>query len=218
MKPVLVDLFCKAGGASRGYAEAGFEVIGVDIEPQPNYPYEFHQLDAIALLERVANGEWSGVFAGAKAVHASPPCQAYAEVANTRKRQDHPDLIGPVRDLLQRIGLPYVIENVPPAPMPNAFVLCGSTFGLPIIRHRKFEVSPDIGLVPSSCPQSSWLRGTGHPGAYPYGRKNWGPAWRQHVLPAVWPWMTLEEAGEAIPPAYTQFIGTALLEAMEVAA
>ena len=105
--------------------------------------------------------------------------------------------------------------------MPDAIVLCGSTFGLPIIRHRKFETSWDFGLVESTCPQKSWGRGVTHgPGYYPYARKKWRDDWREHVLPVVWPWMedVETEAGQAIPPAYTEYIGRSLLAQLEVAA
>ena len=99
--------------------------------------------------------------------------------------------------------------------MPDAFLLCGSTFGLPIVRHRLFETSFPVGLVPSMCPQSSWDRAVDHgPGFYPYAHGAWRPAWREHVLPEVWPWMTLEEAGQAIPPAYTEWIGARLMESL----
>jgi DNA (cytosine-5)-methyltransferase 1 len=200
--PRLLDLFCGAGGAGMGYHQAGFDVVGVDINPMPNYPFEFHQGDALDYLA----AHWITF----DIIHASPPCQAYTGVPN--RRDDHADLLDLTRDRLIASGLPYVLENVPGAPMPDAFILCGSTFGLPIVRHRLFETHPRIGLVPSSCRQSSWGRGVDHgPGFYPYAHGAWRPAWREHVLPTVWPWMTLEEASQAIPPAYTTFIGTQLL-------
>lgn len=212
-KPVLLDLFCGAGGCTKGYQEAGFYVVGVDIEPQPNYcGDEFIQMDALEFMEQ----RYLEVFHRLVAIHASPPCQAYAVLANDRKRDDHPELLEPVRKSLEATGLPWVIENVPTAPMPDSFVLCGSTFGLPIVRHRRFEVHPPMGLHPSSCRQSKFARAVDHgPGFYPYGRKTWEPAWREHVLPAVWPWMTLAEAGQAIPPAYTEYIGSHLLSHIE---
>lgn len=207
MKPRLLDLFCGAGGATKGYEQAGFEVWGVDLEPQPNYcGSRFIQADALA-------GSPSTLIAqNFDAVHASPPCQAYSAAAPGRKRDDHPELIEPVRALLEATGLPWVIENVPLAPLPNGFILCGSTFGLPIIRHRLFEVSPAIESPENPhCPQKSFGRGVTHgPGFYPYARKKWRPAWREHVMPVVWPWMTLEESGQAIPPAYTEWVGRQL--------
>jgi DNA (cytosine-5)-methyltransferase 1 len=203
VKPRLLDLFCGAGGATKGYQEAGFYVVGVDIEPQPNYcGDEFWQDDALEILER-----WRGF----DAIHASPPCQAYAELATNRKRGDHPELLEPVRELLKASGLPWVIENVPTAPMPDSFVLCGTTFGLPIVRHRRFEVWPPMGLQPSTCHQAKFARSVDHPGTYPYGSGSWEAGWREHVLPVIWPWMTLAEAGQAIPPAYTRHIGEYLL-------
>lgn len=200
-RPRLLDLFSGAGGAAMGYHRAGFDVVGVDLVHQPNYPFEFHQADALEFP-----------LAGFDAVHASPPCQAYTGVPF--RRGDHPALLLEVRELLRRSHLPYVIENVPTAPMPDAILLCGTTFGLPIVRHRLFEISPPIGLVPSLCHQSRWDRSVAHPGTYPYAHGSWRPAWREHVLPVVWPWMTLEEAGEAIPPAYTEFIGHSLMGAV----
>jgi len=223
-KPRILDLFCGAGGSARGYQDAGFYVVGVDHKPQPNYAGdEFVQADALDVL-RWLTGDWHEpaipgwlrLEGGFDAIHASPPCQAYAQVAQGRKKSDHPDLVGPTRELLRATGLPWVIENVTNAPMPDSFVLCGSTFGLPIIRHRRFEVDPPIGLVPSACHQRKHGRGVDHgPGFYPYGRKTWEPAWREHVLPVVWPWMTLEEAGQAVPPAYTEFIGAHLLTPLQ---
>jgi hypothetical protein len=202
-KPVLLDLFSGAGGATKGYQEAGFYVIGVDINPQPNYcGDEFFQEDALEALRRLPTQDHA-----IDAIHASPPCQAYAELATNRKRTDHPELLEPTRQLLQKSGLPWVVENVPTAPMPDSFVLCGTTFGLPIVRHRRFEVSPPMGLQPSACRQTKFARSVDHPGTYPYASGSWEAGWREHVLPVVWPWMTLAEAGQAIPPAYTRHIG-----------
>jgi len=115
-----------------GYARAGFEVVGVDINPQPRYPFEFHQADALDYLR-----EHGHRF---DAVHASPPCQAYSE---TRKIQsnEHPELIPPTRAALQRVGLPWVIENVPGSPLIDPVELCGAMFGLRVYRHRLFEAS-----------------------------------------------------------------------------
>lgn len=187
-----------------GYHRAGFEVVGVDIKPQPRYPFEFVLADTLGEFGRdlTLSSQWD-------AIHASPPCQRWMGVPRSLG-DDYPDLVEPTRELLKQTGLPYVIENVPGAPL-DGFILCGSTFGLPLVRHRRFEVWPDIGLVPSSCHQGSYGRGTEHPGAYPFAHGAWRPAWREHVLPVVWPWMTLEESHDAIPPAYTEFIGQQLL-------
>ena len=129
---------------------------------------------------------------------------------------EYPDLLTPIRQRLIDFGIPWVIENVPTAPL-DGFVLCGSTFGLPVVRHRLFETSEPM-IAPSLCRQRSWKRGTAHPGTYPYAHGAWRPAYREHVMPVVWPWMTLEEAAEAIPPAYTEWIGAQLLRAIEAAA
>jgi hypothetical protein len=207
-----LDTYCKAGGATRGYQQAGFHMVGVDIEPQPHYcGDEFIQADALDVL---ADREFLARF---DFIHASPPCQLFA--GTYQDHSHHPDLLTPTRILLKAIGKPYVIENIPTAPMPTGLLFCGATFDLPIIRHRRFEISPDPVLVPSLCPQNSHGRGVSHgPGFYPYARKRWEPAWRKHVVPIVWPWMTLDEAGQAIPPAYTEYIGRHLLEHLERAA
>jgi DNA (cytosine-5)-methyltransferase 1 len=208
-RPLLLDLFCGAGGAAMGYHRAGFDVVGVDIKPQPHYPFDFVLGDALGTLswhlaaQRMRTPRFD-------AIHASPPCQRWLGVPGALG-EEYPDLLTPVREMLRESGSVYVIENVPAAPL-DGLILCGSTFGLPIIRHRRFEASFDIGLAPSLCRQSSWGRGTEHPGTYPFAHGAWRPAWREHVMPAVWPWMTIEETHEAIPPAYTQFIGEQLME------
>src|SRR5271157_4967892 len=131
----LLDLFCCAGGAGVGYRRAGFEVVGVDIEPQPNYPFPFIQANALAL-----DHEFIASF---DAVHASPPCQSYSDLAKRNRNADAwPRLVEPVRDMLIRSGLPYIIENVEGAPLRNPVVLCGTMFkGLRVIRHRLFEAN-----------------------------------------------------------------------------
>jgi DNA (cytosine-5)-methyltransferase 1 len=198
----ILDLFCGAGGAAMGYHRAGFDVVGVDIVDQPHYPFEFHQGDAMT---------WP--LEDFDAIHASLPCQAYTRT-NHYKRLDHPELIDATRDRLTAYGRPWVIENVPGAPMRSPIVLCGSAFGLPIIRHRLFECSEWV-LIPSSCGSQSSTQVTGHgDGYYPYGRKKWRKNWRLHVVPAVWPWMTFDESCQAIPPAYTEHIGRQMMAAM----
>jgi DNA (cytosine-5)-methyltransferase 1 len=134
--PVLLDLFCGAGGAAMGYHLTGFRVVGVDISWQPRYPFEFRQADAMTYpLE------------GFDAIHASPPCQAYSAMRTSwNARGDHPQLIQPVRERLREAGVPWVMENVPGAPLEPLFLMCGSAFGLGVPgyqlrRHRWFEVS-----------------------------------------------------------------------------
>ena len=130
MKPRLLDLFSGAGGCSRGYADAGFEVVGVDIVPQKNYPYEFHQADALTFP-----------LDGFDVIHASPPCQHFTNMLNwdESKKDAHPDYIDSIRQRLQATGKPYIIENVPGAPVERMIMLCGAMFGLRVYRHRYFE-------------------------------------------------------------------------------
>jgi hypothetical protein len=208
MKPRLLDLFCKAGGCTKGYQRAGFYVVGVDKEHQPNYcGDEFIRGDAITCLERMVAGgtfEWKGpgLF---DAVHASPPCQRYAGVTKWRGRVDaHPDLIGPVRDLLQAWGLPYVIENVPDARrlLHHPLLLCGTAFGLRVRRHRYFEVPwwPHPMATPCAhCPDDY---------SFDHGAKQPESVYRDAM---GCEWMTVEESREAIPPAYTEHIGHYLM-------
>src|SRR4051812_17294288 len=125
MTLILLDLFCGAGGATKGYQRAGFHVVGVDISPQPNYCGDgFIQVDAIDFLEYGADALPYTIHA----IHASPPCQRWS--SKTRNPENHPDLITPMRELLEETGLPYVIENVPRSPLVNPIQLCGSSFGL----------------------------------------------------------------------------------------
>lgn len=213
-RPRLLDLFCKAGGAGAGYHRAGFDVVGVDIEPQPNYPFEFHQGNALDVW-------WlpDGITGGFDAIHASPPCQRYM-TGGLVDRAKHPDLIGPTRELLKRTGLPYVIENVPGAPLRHDIMLCGSMFGLDVRRHRYFESNRPLDPWTPPCDHSRRVVGVyGHP----HGEAGASPG----MLPSnldTWSramgidWMTAPELAAAIPPAYAEFVGARLLNAMEVAA
>ena len=189
--PRLLDLFCCQGGAGKGYADAGFEVVGVDIEPQPRYPFEFHQGDALEYLA----SHWMEY----DAVHASPPCPRYAPVTAWRGSQDdHPDLVGPTRDALVATGLPWIIENVPAAPLRPDYLLCGTMFGLRIQRHRAFETSWGGGLQPQ-CGS--------HVGVLPFMHKGE----RAFADALGCSWMTNRGGREAIPPAMTEFLGEQLL-------
>lgn len=223
-RPRLLDLFCCEGGASVGYARAGFEVVGVDIAPQPGYPFEFHQEDALEYLAEH--------FSEFDAIAASPPCQAYSITRNTHGRQ-HPDLLAPTREALQATGRPYIIENVPGAPLVDPVTLCGSEFGLrardtdgtevALRRHRLFE-------------SNVWLMGAGgcRHDATPIGGV-YGGAWNRKpedrdrprkggYVPAVpvraallgidWP-VSEHGLSQAIPPAYTAFLGAQLLASLE---
>ena len=138
MTPAILDLFCGAGGVSCGYTQAGFRCVGVDINPQKNYPYEFHQADALEYL-REHGHEFD-------AIHASPPCQAFSALRTMPNAKKHISLVEPVRELLIKSGKQYVIENVPGAPLINPVMLCGTMFNLgcadgELRRHRLFECS-----------------------------------------------------------------------------
>lgn len=216
MRPLLLDLFCGAGGAAMGWHRAGFEVVGVDINPQPNYPFEFHQTDAISLL-RLAVRMGDTRFA---VVHASPPCQGYSAMSACRPglADKYPRLIEPVRELLDELSVPYVIENVPGSPLKNPIELCGFMFGLELYRHRLFESN-----VPLTAPE--------HPEHTMPASKagHWRPGTVMSVAGHVSPiakarevmgidWTTRDELAEAIPPAYTEFVGRQLLAHLEAEA
>ncbi len=213
-KPRLLDLFCGAGGCSVGYARAGFEVVGVDIKPQPNYPYEFHQADALEILTQGFE-PWQTF----DAMHASPPCQAFT-TARVIYGKKHPDLLTPTRELLKKTGLPWVIENVPGAPMRRDLILCGSMFPelrdgpYGIVRHRWFEFS-DQALAPVLVPPCNHPPKTvsvfGHGGHIYHGGEQW-----RRVMGIDW--MKRDEIALAIPPAFTEFIGERLIDALTLEA
>jgi DNA (cytosine-5)-methyltransferase 1 len=209
-----LDLFCGAGGAAVGYHQAGFtEIVGVDIEPQPNYPFTYIQGDALEPPVRLEDFDL---------IHASPPCQRFSDLAyRNGNGHEWPDLIGPTRDLLEASGRPYVIENVEGAPLRHPVLLCGTMFpGLRVIRHRLFEAS-----FPIETP--------GH-GRHPlvfthdkrkahYGRLDQDTSFVQvtgggnctvaNARDAMGAgWMTKAELNEAIPPAYGQWIGEQFLD------
>jgi DNA (cytosine-5)-methyltransferase 1 len=201
-----------------GYSRAGFDVVGVDVRPQPNYPFTFIQHDAMTFpLE------------GYDAIHASPPCQRYAtglrntNVALGRNYLDkHPALIEPIRGRLLAAGTPYVIENVIGAPLIEPVRLCGTSFDLPLRRHRLFESNVD--LVGKKCAhhlfteKKYWTGWT--QGGRTQGNKRrattvqvYGNAGEKHMWPDAMGihWMTYDELAEAIPPVYTEFIGRQVL-------
>lgn len=205
MKLRLLDLFCGAGGCSVGYHRAGFDVVGVDIKKQANYPFEFHE--GCALDYAAAHGHEFDV------IHASPPCQAHSAMTNLGSTRDHVDLIPATRELLKRLGKPYIIENVPGAGMVDPITLCGTHFGLGVVRHRLFESSYKLvgrgkcnhkGLelytvLTRSCRRVGDLRGKS---SHAKGKE---------VMDVDW--MTQHELGLAIPPAYTEFIGKQMVDA-----
>lgn len=203
----VLDLFCGAGGASAGYHSLGFEVTGVDINPQPHYPYEFIQSDWEEALWHIVP-QWQALGED-YLIHASPPCQRYSTMTKRWDRQDgHPDLIGPVREALQKLGGPYIIENVPGSPLINPTMLCGSMFGLRVRRHRMFETNFNLPQLPCLHSEQGPIVGVyGHSGGSSkrdgltfHGVAEWKEAMGID-------WMTGRELAEAIPPAYTQYVG-----------
>lgn len=205
-RPALLDLFSGAGGAAYGYRQAGFCVLGIDTKPQPRYAgCRFHCADAFAYLEQ--HGHEFDV------IHASPPCQAYTVQGRTQGKS-HPQLIEPIRDLLRIIGKPYVIENVMGAPLINPITLCGSMFRLGVLRHRKFESNLPLPTPPSCCHGVKEIRGYyGNTGREAFRAKKPGnkDTLRGTVLRAPEDmgidWMDWKELTQAIPPAYTEWIG-----------
>jgi DNA (cytosine-5)-methyltransferase 1 len=205
-----------------GYSRAGFEVVGVDIKPQPHYPFEFAQDDVFTWWDYWKLAEIQDRY---DAIHASPPCQAYSAMRNMWPDRVHPDLIRPTRDLLDGIALPYVIENVPGAPMRPDLILCGSHFGLRVRRHRWFEANGWLSPFAITCRHDEnfiTVTGTGAanftrrtPGGGPH-RKPQGVADARNAMGVDW--MTRAELSQAIPPAYTEWIGRQLMAHLERAA
>ena len=213
-RPRLLDLFCCAGGAAVGYHRAGFDVVGVDVDEQPNYPFAFCRKDALTLDDRFLKSF--------DAIHASPPCQAYSDLA-ARNGNAHawPRLIEPVRELLRSTGKPYVIENVEGAPLIDHIVLCGTMFdGLRVLRHRLFETNFFILAPPHGK----------HPKVHTHDKRksHYGKTceWRDYVQVTGGgnctvaaakdamgiDWMTKRELNEAIPPAYAEFVGSVMIQ------
>ena len=193
-----------------GYSRAGFDVVGVDIDPMPHYPFEFIQADAIELLGDV------DFLLSFDAIHASPPCQRYSAMTKRWGKEDeHPDFVPIVREVFGLLDIPWVIENVEGAPLVDPTTLCGSMFGLKVRRHRLFETS--FPVVQPACEHKSQGRVVGvygHPGGSSKrdGIKFGGvDTWREAM---DIDWMTADELAEAIPPAYTEYIGRALLEVL----
>lgn len=207
----VLDLYCKAGGASMGYYLAGWKVVGVDIESQPRYPFEFVQADALEFA-----GRYGHLF---DAVVGSPPCRDHTALTSRAGLDGSGWLLGATRQVMVALGKPWVIENVPGAPMRKDLILCGEQFGLRTVRHRWFESSvPLIGgtacrgrhLRPTSTKKrrACWDAGmnisvTGDVGTY-VGRQAMGIDW-----------MTGDELSQAVPPVYTEWIGWQLMCAVK---
>jgi DNA (cytosine-5)-methyltransferase 1 len=204
-----------------GYHQAGFDVVGVDIEAQPRYPFEFHQGDALEYL-REHGHEFD-------AIHASPPCQAHSALKTSWNAREHLDLVPDTREALRSFDVPWVIENVEGAPLIDPIRLCGSMFGLGIPgfqlrRHRLFELGPDLFILTPHCQHSGpvvgvygdHLRSRGH---WRKGADFPGQDKVQLASEAMGAdWMSWHGLSQSIPPAYTEFIGAQLLAAIEVAA
>jgi DNA (cytosine-5)-methyltransferase 1 len=206
-KPKLLDLFCCQGGAGMGYHRAGFEVVGIDHKPQPRYPFEFHQADAFEYLKK--HGKEFDV------IHASPPCQRYSGLTPIAYRGRHPNLIASTRIALQSIGKPYVIENVRGAMrlLERPIMLCGTMFGLRVRRHRYFEIFPNIAPPILGCDHSfQCILISGSPRRKINGILNRDePSAKEMRDAADLQWMTRKGMDEAIPPAYTEWIGKQLI-------
>lgn len=229
-KPKLLDLFCGAGGAAMGYAQAGFEVTGVDIARQKHFPFSFIQANALDyVLEH--GSEYN-------AIHASPPCQKYSAMTRGRwQDREHPDLVALTRLALMWMNKLYIIENVPGAPLHDPIMLCGTMFGLQtpegsqLRRHRLFEASFPINVKLLSCrhndgsaigvygggqhpdrrrPATIGVWGHGGGDSHRDGLDHYKVADRRQVMQIDW--MTQKELSQAIPPAYTRFIGEQLRE------
>lgn len=217
MKKRLLDLFCKAGGAGQGYVDAGFEVVGVDIEPQKRYKAgEFVCMDAFEYLEK--HGSDFDI------IHASPPCQIFSQIQSIRGDRDtykskRVDLLTPMRVELIKLGKPYIIENVMGAKkvMKNPLMLCGTMFGLQVLRHRLFESNLPLHVW-KLCKHNGTVANGEYMGVYGKGGKLWRNREAQErqlssTSVADWrtamgiDWMMRYEITQAIPPAYTKYLG-----------
>lgn len=235
-RPRALDLFCKAGGAAMGLYQAGFDVVGVDIEDQPRYPFEFFQCDALSFLD-------AGGAEGFDFIWASPPCQRYTSLRSMpNARNDHPDLVAPTRERLRDSGLPYTIENVGGAPLlSGSIMLCGTMFGLGVKeanaelrRHRFFECS--FAILTPACRHSRQVVGVyggdgphydrpprrpktvgvwGSAGGYSHrdGAQQFSTTERSEAMGIRW--MTGKELSQAIPPAYSEYIGRQVIDILE---
>jgi hypothetical protein len=217
----VLDLFCCGGGAARGYAKAGFDIVGVDIEDQPQYPFTFVLADALEYVFEKAN-EFD-------LIHASPPCQGYSTAVSSSTSKwvptlgkDEPKLIAPLREILNAAGIPYIIENVAGArgEMLTPVMLCGTMFGLPIPRHRLFECSWPLpqpvhgkcrGVAKDYAAKMEWeyrdmsVTGKGR-------RAGTATRWKHILGIDASEHMTQHQLAECIPPAFTEYIGNEFLK------
>jgi DNA (cytosine-5)-methyltransferase 1 len=233
MQPRLLDLYCCEGGASTGYARAGYRVYGVDIDERDAYSFPFHHGSALDVLAELVAGRAVEftlpdgtteqlVLADFAVIHASPPCQAFSTITPTEARSNWPDLIRPTRELLVATGLPYVIENVEGAraELIDPMRLCGSSFGLRVRRHRWFESNVWLTSVPcdhAAQGEAVGVYGSHGDNSYTYIRPDGTKRGRRAANEADardamgMPWATWRGCVEAIPPAYAEFIGEQLI-------
>lgn len=225
-RPILLDLCGCQGGAAMGYYRAGFEVYGVDIDDQPRYPFAFHKGDALDVLRWLGEGDkvpfydkegdqmWIGVD-DLDAVHASFPCQAHT-LCQRIQNNDHPDLITPGRPLLEALGLPWVMENVPGSPLRDPVELCGAMFGLRTYRHRLFESNVPLFAPahPEHVTRTTKMGRRPVEGEFMHVVGNFAGADLAREVMDM-PWATRDGLREAIPPAYSEFIGAQLIAHIE---
>jgi DNA (cytosine-5)-methyltransferase 1 len=216
MRPLLLDLYCGAGGAAMGYYRAGFDIFGVDAKPQPNYPFEFIQADALEFLQE--NGHKFPV------KHASPPCQDHSPLRAVAGSHGTGWLLDATIGLLRKQPTPWIVENVMGADMGADIVLCGSMFGLRTYRHRKFSIDPRLPMLislpyhpPHRIRTSTKKRRRDFDAGMHISITGDVGSWLGLPCMGI-DWMTGNELSQAIPPAYTEYIGTQLLEAVKAAA
>lgn len=227
----LLDLYSGAGGAAVGYHRAGFdEIVGVDIAPQPRYLFAFVQMDALEALRILLAGGYIVDTAGHRwylsdfdVIHSSPPCQAYSVCKNLKTaRRDYSDLVSPTRSALIETGKPYIIENVEGAPLENPLMLCGSMFGLGVLRHRLFECNPPVWFPPHPCDHRGgalpmWWKSRVRALAEGKTFRYYTVVGNSFLVPEASramgiDWMTRKGLSQAIPPAFTEYIGRHLVE------
>lgn len=208
-KPKALDLYCGAGGVSVGLHRAGFDVTGIDIKAQPRYPFAFIQADALHPPVRLEDFDF---------IWASPPCQAHTVLKTAWNAREHEDLIPATRAMLVASGKPWIMENVPGAPMDNPVMLCGTMFGLEtddgagqLYRHRMFEMSHPILLVPSCRHAKRSVTVTSKGGGYnrAAGRPSFPLTQRREAMGIDW--MNDYELAQAIPPAYSEFLAKEMM-------
>jgi hypothetical protein len=245
-KPILIDLYCCAGGATKGYQRAGFWAMGVDIDPQPHYCGDsFVQMDALEFLADLAQHGWAhGIYLkDIAAFHGSPPCQKHSALTKGNHKRDvvvgrqHEDFIERTRDFFEWFGLPYVIENVQGAPLRRDLILCGDMFDLRVIRHRYFELGG--WSMPQPVHETDWIKHKGRVAGMRHGEWFEGPyfavygdgggkgsieQWRDAMgidwIPTDRSVLPVKQQrllyAEAIPPVYAEYVGFHLMGHLKV--